>query len=165
MRLLTCLTLCLIAATVHPCFAETYTDKEAGFSYVVPAGWHLVPGAEQTKIAAGPSTTNVNPNINVATIVGREFGMKNYILDVVGNMERGSPKAKKQSEKEFAAGAGLKATKILVTDEMNGKKIRQYCYLFAGNAKSIVVMCTCSEADETAEALFDAAMKTFTILK
>lgn len=164
MRNLVCsVAICLIAC-MHVNAAEKYSDKE-GFSYDIPPGWQLVPGADAYKISVAAAVKGLNPNINISMVIGREFDMKKFVLDVWGNMERASPKAKKTSEGEFKAGGNLKCTKISLTDEMSGKKVRQFCYLFTGNEKSITVLCTCADADDTTEATFDAAMKTFAITK
>jgi len=143
---------------------ETYVEKD--FSYEVPAGWRLLPPQSKYKIAAGRRKGAVSPSINVAEVVTeREFGMEKFILDIWGNLQASSPLAKKTAEGPFKSETGLKATKISLTDEHEGKKILQFCYLFTGQGKSVIVMCTTTEEDKAAEVTFDEVMKGFKILK
>jgi len=163
MRFFICSVL-VFAANLNGFAGETYAEKD--FSYDVPAGWRLLPPHDKYKIAAGPRKGAVSPNINIAEVVTeREFGMEKFVLDVWGNLQLASPNAKKTTEGPFKSDAGLKATKISLTDEEQGKKILQFCYLFTGQGKSVIVICTTTAEDKAAEATFDEVMKGFKILK
>lgn len=163
MRVFMCSVLAFVAS-LSGFAGETYTEKD--FSYEVPTGWRLLPPHDKYKIAAGPRKGAVSPNINVTEIiVDREFGMEKFALDVWGNLQLDCPNVKKTAEGPFKSETGLSAMKISMTDVEQGKKVIHYCYLFTGQKKSIIVMCTTTEEDKAAEATFDEVMKGFKILK
>lgn len=144
--------------------AETYT--EADFSYQVPAGWRLLPPQSVYKIAAGPRKGPVSPNINIASLVReRAFKMEGFEGEVLGNLQKDSPNARKTGSSDFKTESGLDCRKVSFTNEEQGKKLLEFYYLFSGQGKSVIVLCTTTPEDAAAEEQFDAAMKTFAIQK
>jgi len=144
-----------------------HVEEKGGFSFTPPKGWECrdYPGMKY-QIAFGPPADGFAPNINV---VDEKFDgtLKAYVEANEVTLAKVFQSYKKISLTELKTEAGVSGTKLVTTNEQNGKALRQTFVFFDGPpGKKLVVTCTTlAEGGEKFDAAFDTCLKSFKVEK
>ena len=140
-------------------------ETEGGFSYVPPIGWQVktFPGLKYKLSCAKPSG-GFMPNINVVD-ESAAVSMTDYIQLTSTQLKRQFPDFISLGQTAFVTSSGIQGVRLDSEATLNGHKLRQIYYLFAGQGdRKIVVTATWGalDGDKFTQAT-DTSMKTFAL--
>ena len=137
-------------------------EPTGGFSYMPPAGWHVVESSGlEYKVAVGPVEDEFAANINV---VDEAFSgsLEEYVAASLDNMRQFFQGFRLLSQDEFKPQEGRSGVRIVTENVQNGRKLWQIFYFFDAGATKLVVACTrLADTGEELDATFEESVKTF----
>jgi hypothetical protein len=137
-------------------------EAAGGFSYDPPAGWTVseFPGLKY-RVATGPVQNGFASNINV---VDEAFAgsLADYVEMNVSMIQKVIVSARVVRREEFQTADLAPASRVIVEDEQQGRRLRQSFYFFDGGRRKYVASCSTGvDGADALDASFEASMKTF----
>jgi hypothetical protein len=148
-----------------------YTEAAAGFSFCQPAGWTLVEreGSPFKLVMAPPADVfraNLNTRADDSTLDLKDYvdGSIKSVLE--GTAKMGATSIVFVSRSEFVTDSGAKGVKVTYRTEYKGLIIFSAQYFIDTGKGKLLVTGTALESEKGVDGkLFDAAMKTFRVIK
>ena len=147
------------AASPRKCY-----EKTGGFSYNPPSGWKVaeLPGMKY-RISHGPAENDFTPNIN---FVDEAFAgtLAEYADGNVQTLKQLFPNLQILSRTELTTKDNEPVVRIIATNEVQGRMLRQTFFLTGSGDRKYAITCTAlADGGDTFDTTFAESVMTFRI--